>query len=182
MLRTALVRAERRGGIGVVVRSDRGTGELSRAGSIRLHDPHDRLVMEICKGKIDPMSGGVDRHRVRVWPHKGLPTGAHIRRINGRRPMRCSSVAQSWTSAAGWAARIAATSLARFFFEGRLFNRIGVMVARTRSLGAHPHPSVIVVSTLRGHLLSAGLLGDPACDIRTGPQPTPRPWSLDRCG
>lgn len=38
------------------------------------------------------------------------------------------------------------------------------------------------MAPLRRHLLAARLLGDPARDVWTGPQPTARPRSLDRCG
>jgi hypothetical protein len=64
--------------------------------------------------------------------------------------------------------------------KGRLGGRIDVMVAGTRHLGTHPQPLQIVVAALWRHVLSAGLLGDPACNDRARPQATTRCWSLHR--
>src|SRR5436305_299053 len=100
--------------------------------------------------------------------------------MSGKSPIRCSSVAQSSTAASGCAAWIAATSSARFFFEGGLRGRISVVMPGPRALRAEAYPLQVIVPALRGHVLPAGLLGDPAGHRGSGPQATARCRTLDR--
>jgi hypothetical protein len=86
--------------------------------------------------------------------------------------MRCSSVAQSSTAASGWASPIAATSLARFFFERRLGVWIGVVMTRAGTLGTHADPLQVIVAALGSDVIPAGLGGDPAGDVGSGPEAT----------
>lgn len=77
---------------------------------------------------------------------------------------------------------MAVTSVPRFFFEGLLGGRIGIRVAGTGPLRAHPDPLEVVMAALGSDGVPAGLGGDPAGHIRAGPQPSVRCWAVDGRG
>src|SRR5712692_5558129 len=70
----------------------------------------------------------------------------------------------------------------QIFFEGLLRHRIGVRMAGTGALRTHPDPLEVVMTPLRGDVIAAGLGGNPAGDIRPGPEASTRSRSLNGSG
>ena len=90
------------------------------------------------------------RKRWRTMASGRCPRGAQTRRRSGLSPMRCSSVAQSSTVAAGCAVATALTSGRTFFARG-LLRGVGQGVARPRRLPALLEALPVLPAPLHRH-------------------------------